>query len=270
MHSSTLTQASLIDDIDIHIEGDGSETIIMIHGWPDTHELWDAQVDVLKDKYKCIRFTLPSFDLAGPRRTHTIDEITALIKSIIERHCPNNKAVLLLHDWGCLFGYEFSNKYPDMVSKMIGVDIGDPESMKENASFTDWCMFVFYQMTLVLAWLLGRLGGDWLTRMMAKALGCPTPSEHIWANMNYPYFMFWFGGSQAYRKRLNSFNPQCPFLFIYGTQKPLMFHHQAWADDLGAQNANKTIGLKCGHWVMVDQVEEFNNAVVDWLAFQGQ
>jgi pimeloyl-ACP methyl ester carboxylesterase len=268
MLPNTSVNNSLIDNTKLYIEGKGDESIIMIHGWPDTHALWDGQVKALKDSYRCIRFTLPGFNLSGPRHTHTIDEITELVKKIVERHCPNNRAILLLHDWGCLFGYEFSNKYPNMVSRIIGVDIGDPESMKKNASFTDWCMFVFYQMTLVLAWLLGRRSGDWLTRSMAKALGCPTPSDHISANMNYPYFMFWFGKAQAYRGRLQPFNPSCPFLFIYGTQKPLMFHHQAWADGLGAKPDNASVGLKCGHWVMIEQAEQFNDAIAEWLTTQ--
>ena len=33
-----------VDGIDIHIDGVGPHSIVMIHGWPDTHRLWDATV----------------------------------------------------------------------------------------------------------------------------------------------------------------------------------------------------------------------------------
>ena len=46
---------------DIHVEGEGAESIVMVHGWPDTYRLWDATVEVLKGRYRCIRFTLPGF-----------------------------------------------------------------------------------------------------------------------------------------------------------------------------------------------------------------
>ena len=39
----------------------------MVHGWPDTYRLWDGQVEALKDRYRCVRFTLPGFDAAQPR-----------------------------------------------------------------------------------------------------------------------------------------------------------------------------------------------------------
>ena len=31
-----------IDGIDVRVEGEGAETVVMIHGWPDTLRLWDA------------------------------------------------------------------------------------------------------------------------------------------------------------------------------------------------------------------------------------
>ena len=60
-----MQQVIVVDDIDVYIEGgvEGSETIVMIHGWPDTYRLWDAQVEELKSRYRCVRFTLPGFDL---------------------------------------------------------------------------------------------------------------------------------------------------------------------------------------------------------------
>jgi pimeloyl-ACP methyl ester carboxylesterase len=42
--SSTLQ----IDGIDVFVEGEGNETIAMIHGWPDTYRLWDTQVAFLQ------------------------------------------------------------------------------------------------------------------------------------------------------------------------------------------------------------------------------
>ena len=40
----------IIDGIEVLIEGSGrpdAQTIVMIHGWPDTLRLWDAQVAAL-------------------------------------------------------------------------------------------------------------------------------------------------------------------------------------------------------------------------------
>src|SRR6478735_2879020 len=56
-HTCRLGPNTLSARSDLHIEGTGPETIVMIHGWPDTYRLWDKQVEHLKDRYRCIRFT---------------------------------------------------------------------------------------------------------------------------------------------------------------------------------------------------------------------
>jgi pimeloyl-ACP methyl ester carboxylesterase len=55
MSCSTLT----IQGVDVFIEGEGSDVLVMIHGWPDTHRLWDNSVQAMKSFSRCVRFTLP-------------------------------------------------------------------------------------------------------------------------------------------------------------------------------------------------------------------
>jgi len=45
-----------------------------------------------------------------------------------------------------------------------------------------------------------------------------------------------------------------------------MFHSTAWRDKLVAQPGHRVIGLPTGHWVMVQQPKEFNEAVLTWLS----
>ncbi len=46
--------------VDIQVEGNGTETLVMLHGWPDTLALWNDTVQALSDTYQCVRFTLPA------------------------------------------------------------------------------------------------------------------------------------------------------------------------------------------------------------------
>ena len=81
-----------IDGTDVHVEGDGAETIVMVHGWPDTYRLWDAQVAFLRDRYRCVRFTLPGFDIAQPRRAFSVDEIAEFLRRVVERVSPGARS----------------------------------------------------------------------------------------------------------------------------------------------------------------------------------
>lgn len=260
-------QKLLIDGIDVFVEGDGPETIVMIHGWPDTYRLWDAQVAEFKSRYRCVRFTLPGFDIAKPRRAYTLAETTGLFKAIVEQVAGGRKVILLLHDWGCIFGYAFYTQHPALVSRIIGVDIGDTNSPDFPASLSVKAklMILYYQLWLALAWRLGGSLGDRMTRYMARALRCQSDPRYIHSGMNYPYYIRWMRAYGSY-DGLAPLSLQCPMLFIYGKRKRFMFHSLQWQERISQTPGCRVVELDSDHWVMVGRPQEFNQAVRDWMA----
>lgn len=252
--------------VEVHIEGEGSETLVMVHGWPDTYRLWDAQVQALADRFRCVRFTLPGFDDKAERRAYFLDEILSTLLQVVDSVSPSQPVVLLLHDWGCTFGYEFYRRHPHRVSRIIGVDIGDPISWRASSTLGTTAFVVGYQVWLALAWLLPGPIGDRITRSTARRAGCPVEPAQIRSRMNYPYFVRWFGGRNSYRRHQGPFEPACPLLFVYGRRKPILFHAHAWAEALASRPGNQVVEFDTGHWVMSDQPERFNEVVRAWLA----
>jgi len=63
--------------------------VVMIHGWPDSYRLWDSTVQALKRQYRCVRFTLPGFDLAQPARATSLTQMTALFSAIVDTVSPD-------------------------------------------------------------------------------------------------------------------------------------------------------------------------------------
>ena len=262
-----MTSSFEIDGIDVHVEGDGADTIVMVHGWPDTYRLWDAQVDAFKAQYRCVRFTLPGFDVAKPRRALSLDEMVAFIAAVVDAASPARPVILLLHDWGCAFGYEFAMRHPSRVQRIVGVDIGDAGSAAHVRSL-DWkarAMTLAYQWWLVLAWRIGGRFGDAMTRRMARLARAPAEARLVGSCMNYPYDIAWTGSHGSYKQRAR-FDPPCPMLYFYGRRKPFMFHSPQWADALAGRAGSRVVALETGHWVMRRQTEAFNRAVLDWLA----
>jgi len=255
-----------IDGVDVFVEGSGPEAIVMVHGWPDTYRLWDDQVEFLKPRYRCIRFTLPGFDIAQPRKAYSLDELVATLKHVIEQTCPNETVTLMLHDWGCIFGYHFAKKHPTLVERVVGVDIGDAGSRSHARSMSAKAktMVFAYQIWLALAWRLGRRIGDRMTRAMARAMRCPSDPQFIGSNMCYPYYIRWFGTYGSYRKAV-PFEPIWPMLYIYGRRKPFQFHSTRWVEALRARFHSDAIEFDTGHWVMKAKPQEFNQAVDAWL-----
>ena len=260
-----------IAGVDVHVDGAGSESVVMLHGWPDTHRLWDAQVEHLSANYRCIRFTLPGFTLGAPRRAHSLAQVVETLKQVIVQACPGRRVTLLLHDWGCVFGYEFAMRHPELVARIVGVDVGDAGSRAHLRSLglKAKAMVFAYQAWLALAWAVGAhlsAGlGDRMTRWMARALRCPSDARFIGSQMNYPYFMQWTGAHGSYRRALR-FEPACPMLYLWGRRKPFQFHSAQWVHALRARPGCGALEFNTGHWVMTAQPREFNEAVSAWLA----
>jgi pimeloyl-ACP methyl ester carboxylesterase len=256
-----------VEGMEVFVEGEGPETIVMIHGWPDTYRLWDRQVEALRLRFRCVRFTLPGFDRREPRQAYSLDEVIEAIRRIVEQTCPGEQATLLLHDWGCFFGYQFVMRHPQLVGRLIGVDVGDAGSRRHRQALglKAKAMIFGYQIWLALAWRIGGRLGDWMARAMARALAYPGDPDCVGAHMGYPYYVQWTGALGGYR-RAKVIAPPCPMLFIYGKRKPLMFHSSAWAEGVAASPGSLVLGFDTGHWVMIERAEEFNHAVSGWLA----
>ena len=252
-----------VQGTDVYIEGTGEQTILMIHGWPDTYRLWDGQVAALSGQYRCARFTLPGFDVSQAARAPSLDEMVSLFGQIADAVSPDKPLILMLHDWGCVFGYQYAARNPQRVARLIGIDIGDTTSKAFLATLSGKAkaMVAGYQLWLALAHKLGGLGSV-MTRWMARKLGCPVAPERIGAQQNYPYVMQWTGGFST----AQSYTPVCPTLYFYGTRKPFMFHSPRWLEKLAAIPGSEAHGLKTGHWVMLGDPEGFNSRLLTWLA----
>ena len=267
-----MNQQSLqVAGVDVFIEGSGDETLLMIHGWPDTYRLWDDTVAALRDHYRCVRFTLPGFDITKPLRPSSLVELTEVIRCVAAAVSPGNPVTLVLHDWGCIFGYEFAAKHPARVARIVAVDIGDYNSPACTRALSTTAKFqVFsYQFWLALSWKIGAAGGErfanWMVRSMAKRMRCPTASSAIHWQMNYPYAMKWFGLNGGLDQAMQV-GPACPILYTYAARKPFMFQSPEWVSKLSNSPGSKVAAFATGHWVMIEQAESFNTCVAEWLA----
>jgi pimeloyl-ACP methyl ester carboxylesterase len=262
------TPTMRVGGIDVFVEGAGSESIVFVHGWPDTHRLWDRPVEALRHRYRCVRFSLPGFDAGHPRQAYSLDEVVDIIRQVVERAAEGRPVTLLLHDWGCVFGYQFALRYPHLVGRVVGVDVGDAGSRRNlgELGLKAKAMVVAYQFWLAVAWRIGGRIGDWMARTMARLARAPGDPASIGSRMGYPYYVQWV--QRGYRQA-RSFRPACPMLFVYGRRKPFMFHSSAWADEVAADPRNRVLAFDSGHWVMIERADEFNRAVAAWLEGSG-
>lgn len=246
------------------IEGpETGETLVFIQGWPDDASLWDRHVAALKDRYRCVRLTMPNFD---GRRTvrwgYRTDEIVEALAALVREVSPDARVTLILHDWGCFWGHRVHHRYPELVSRVAGIDVAPHVEPGAGAIFG----IIAYQWWLIAAFAIGGPIGDGMTRWLAKAIGAPLSREQIHSWMNYPYLNAWRELFAGAGDELKSYWPTCPLLFVYGKEKPFPFHSGAWERHV-EENGGRHVGLDCGHWVPVDP--GFLPVLAEWLEATG-
>jgi cis-3-alkyl-4-acyloxetan-2-one decarboxylase len=259
-----------VADVDVHIEGQGDRTVLMLHGWPDNHRLWDGTVAALQDRHRCARFTLPGFDRSQARRGYTLDEVIGTISAVADELSPQQPITLVLHDWGCFYGYQYATRHPERVHSIVSVDIGDAGSNAHLAQLglKAKLSMAGYQLWLAAAWRLSALFGeglgDTMTRFMARFIGHRGDADAITVRANYTYDMQWTGSYGGF-KSIRQFKPACPMLYCYGLRKPFQFQSEAWLAQLAQQPGCKVEAFDTGHWVMRQAPERFHAVVRQWL-----
>jgi len=238
------------------------ETLVFIQGWPDTAALWDGAVAALGATYRCVRVTLPNFDgRRAVRWGHTTDEIVDALVALVREAAKKGKVTLVLHDWGSYWGHPVHHRCPELVSRVVTVDVAP----HFRPSLAGALGIVAYQSWLCGAFFLGGGAGDWMTRRLATLIHVPSaPTRPLTAWMNYPYRNVWgdmVSGRQARLTR--GYWPTCPLLFVYGEKKPFAFHSAKWVAHV-EKVGGKVVGLPTGHWVMNDP--SFVDLLVRWLA----
>lgn len=97
-------------EIAVYEEGNpDGETIVLVHGWPDTHHLWRSVVPLLTR-----RFHVVSYDTRGhgkttnPKKTadFRIAELATDLMAVADAVSPDRPVHVLAHDWGSVTAWE--------------------------------------------------------------------------------------------------------------------------------------------------------------------
>ena len=77
--------------------------LFFLHGWPDSAELWENQLDYFSKNFFCIAITLPDFD----GKTTSSYNYPRLVAKIVEeiKATGRQQVILVGHDWGAYIAY---------------------------------------------------------------------------------------------------------------------------------------------------------------------
>jgi len=139
-------------------------TVLLLHGFPDTHAVWRKQVGPLA----AAGYRVIAPDLRGYGRTeapggvydYTLDKLRADVIALLDV-LEIDKVILVGHDWGGLIGWQIAALSPQRVERFVAMSTGHPTAIARAG------ILQHLRMTYVLGFVLPGIAehtlraGDW-------------------------------------------------------------------------------------------------------------
>jgi pimeloyl-ACP methyl ester carboxylesterase len=126
-----------VEEVNIHYveagshnaEHSPSQTIIFLHGFPEYWGTWHAQLDYFANNYRVIAPDLPGYNLSDKPQKQSFYAVPNLIQFIakfIQAVAPQEKIILVAHDWGGVIAWPLAAFFPQIVERLIILNAAHP------------------------------------------------------------------------------------------------------------------------------------------------
>jgi NAD(P)-dependent dehydrogenase (short-subunit alcohol dehydrogenase family)/pimeloyl-ACP methyl ester carboxylesterase len=88
-------------------------TLVLLHGWPDSHVLWDGVVPLLADRFRIIRYDNRGAGKSSVPKavsSYTMASYADDFAAVIDALAPGGPVHVLAHDWGSAGTWEYLSR----------------------------------------------------------------------------------------------------------------------------------------------------------------
>ena len=140
-----------VNGIKLHyiISGEGP-LMLMLHGFPEFWYSWRHQIPEFSPYFKVVAVDLRGYnhsDKPQEKSAYVMDEFIKDVEEIITG-LGYEKCILVAHDWGGAIAWNFAHIYPEMVEKLIVLNIPHPAKFSQGLNtfrqlLRSWYIFFF-------------------------------------------------------------------------------------------------------------------------------
>jgi len=237
------------------------EDALLLHGVPDSAEIWNALTELVKGHYTCYAPDLPGFYRSGMPENFqfNLNHYADYIDDLVTKLQLKTPLTLIAHDWGGIFGMLWACKYPHKVKKFVGGDFPFSSSYKWHEWATIWRTPLIGELSMALMnWPLFK----WELQRSSRRLSV----EDMWL---------------SYKGRVTRRSTRKVVLSLYRSADPNRIHDWSdrqknfakkvpidllWGEDdlyVSYQEADLmhprsvTVIPHCGHWVPQEAPEAY-------------
>lgn len=255
----------------VRVTGEGPP-IVMLHGNPDTAEMWDPVVGRLADLRRCIVPDLPGFGGSDVPRgfDFSLEAMADWVQAIISGLGIQGTVDLAVHDFGGPYGLAWAVRHPHRVRRVI---------VSNTIFFADyrWHRWARVWRTPVIGELSMLLMNRWTFRRELRRGGPGLPEAHVdaaWARLRWRtrlavldlYRATDPGNFAGWEDALVDLCEERPFLVLWGERDPYI--PTAFARRFGP--APVRMFPQTGHWAALEAPDEWSEAARRFLDDAGE
>lgn len=246
--------------------------VVMVHGFPDFWYTWRAQMEALSDAgYRAVAMDLRGYNLSGQPTDPAAYDMRLLVGDVVAviRAQGSSPAILMAHDWGGAIAWQVAFNVPQVVSKLIIVNLPHPRGLaRELANNPDQQKASEYARRFQQPDSHEKLTPEALARWVRDPEARKKYVEAFsrssldgmmnYYRRNYP--------REPYREPTGPVvKPQCPVLQIHGLKDTALLPGALagtwnWVDDWTLVTIPEA-----SHFAQQDAPEKVNRAVLSWL-----
>lgn len=252
----------------VHEEGQGLP-VLLLHGSPDTHDMWRPLMAHLADDVRCLAPDLPGFGQSSLPRDFSLslDNEADFVRELLRALDIDEPVALVTTDFGGHYGLAFASKYPELVR---GIAISNTNF------FTDyrWHFYARLYRTPLVGELLLAMATRSALHKTLKKVAPDLPDSYIERSYDTGF------GSPSVRKtilrmyrerdakdfagweeKLLAVLQQKPAIVLWGDRDP--FIDPAYADRFVGAEVHHFEAYS--HWLPLEAPAEYAGVLRPWL-----
>lgn len=260
-------------------QGEGP-LMLMLHGFPEFWYSWRHQIPTLAQDYKVVALDLRGYNESEKPQQQSAYAISELIKDVegVIKGLGYDRCILVGHDWGGAIAWYFAYAHPEMVERLIVLNIPHPAKFAEGLRtpqqlMRSWYAF-FFQLPMLPEFLI-ELSDYQLIEFAIKGMAVDK-SAFTQADIDaYKNAAAKPGALTAminyYRNAFSSFQQQewtlldVPTLMIWGEEDTALGKELTYGTEEYVKDFQIRYIANCSHWVQQEKPERVNQYIRDFL-----
>lgn len=283
-----------LDGIRMHYvqAGHGPKLLVLLHGFPECWWSWRYQLRLFgDDPALAAQFTVVAPDMRGYNETdrpswgYELDVLTQDIISLI-RALGHTRAVVAGHDWGGNIAWSLAIARPDVVERLIALNIPHPalftEGVRRNwrQMLRSWYI-LFFQLPFLPEAAIRRNDYALIEQVLrGTAVDASTFSDQdiaiykrsiaqpgaVTAALNYYRVLVQQGSRNMFRG--TGMRVSVPTLLLWGEADTALGKELTYGTERFVPNLRIQYIPNCSHWVQQERPNEVNAAMLEFLKME--